>query len=166
MMVRGRRAGLLALISLVYLAITASTCGVTPTQQKVVQSSAPVPGLKEALIAKDRAIQAAIITALRADPILAQFKLKVEVHRGRVILSGVVAREKMKEKAEELARATEGVKEVLNQIEVDESLEFMDFFGEYKEEQDSSARKRRPRRPPSSPPGARERPKLPWEEGS
>lgn len=165
-MVRSNGAGWLALIPLVYLLSIASTCGVTPTQQKVVQSSAPVPGLKEALIAKDRAIEAAIITALRSDPILAQFKLGVEVHRGRVILTGVVAREKMKEKAEELARATEGVKEVLNQIEVDQSLEFMDFFGEYKDEQDSSVRKHRPRRPSAPPPKPKERPKLPWEEDS
>ncbi len=115
--------GLLAAILAVSFLIGASTCKMTPESQRTVEEELSVPGLEESLIARDRAIAAAIVMSLHADVELMQNKLQVECHSGKVILRGKVPSEELKERAEKLARAQEGVKDVLNEIEVDESLQ-------------------------------------------
>lgn len=111
--------------------LNASTCAVSPDSQQGVGDAARVPGLNEGVEARDRAIKTAVLTSLRADPVLQQFSFEAEVNSGKVILRGTVAREKMKEKAESLAARNKGVEEVLNEIEVDTSLDFLDPMDEY-----------------------------------
>ena len=99
-----------------------SSCKLTPERQRAVTKKAEVPGFEEALIAKDRAIASSIAISWKMDPELAQNKLEVEVMNGRAIIRGKVPTEELKKKAETIARNTEGVKDVLNEIEVDPSL--------------------------------------------
>jgi osmotically-inducible protein OsmY len=98
-------------------------CKMTPESQRKVEEELSVPGLEESLIARDRAIAAAVVMSLHADVELAQNKLEVECRSGKVVLRGKVPSQKLKERAEKLARAQEGVQDVLNEIEVDESLQ-------------------------------------------
>ena len=92
----------------------------SPDSQKKVQEAAKVPGLEEAVIAKDRSLQAAIEMSWKADVELLQEQLAVEeVHAGKV---RIVSREKLKERAEAIARDQEGVVDVISTITVDESL--------------------------------------------
>ncbi|MCB1219321.1 MAG: BON domain-containing protein [Planctomycetales bacterium] len=95
----------------------------SPDSQKKVQEAAKVPGLEEAVIAKDRSLQAAIEMSWKADVELLQEQLAVEeVHAGKVRITGIVSREKLKERAEAIARDQEGVVDVISTITVDESL--------------------------------------------
>ncbi|MEZ5336909.1 MAG: BON domain-containing protein [bacterium] len=95
----------------------------SPDNQKKVQEAARVPGLEEAVIAKDRALQAAIEMSWKADVELLQEQLAVEeVHAGKVRITGIVSREKLKQRAEAIAKEQEGVVDVISTITVDESL--------------------------------------------
>ncbi|OGK11731.1 MAG: hypothetical protein A2Y63_00235 [Candidatus Riflebacteria bacterium RBG_13_59_9] len=97
-------------------------CKLTPESQRTVQETVEVPGLEQSLIARDRAIAAAVVVSLHADVELVQNELEVECRSGKVILRGKVPSEKLKKRAESIARGQEGVQDVLNEIEVDESL--------------------------------------------
>ena len=113
----------LLLLALAALAVlTPSSCLLTAESQRAVQQKAEVPGMEQALIAKDRAIAAAVTMSLHMDVELAQNQLEVEVRSARVILRGKVPSEELKKRAGELAKAQESVQEVLNEIEVDPSL--------------------------------------------
>lgn len=113
---------IMVLLATAWVVLGISACKVTPESQRTVEEKLSVPGLEESLIARDRAIAAAVVMSLHADVEIAQNKLKVECRSGKVILHGKVPSEKLKERAEKLARAQEGVQDVLNEIEVDESL--------------------------------------------
>jgi len=106
----------------IILALFFGSCKLTPESQRAVTKKAEVPGFEEALIAKDRAIASSIAISWKMDPELAQNKLEVEVMNGRAIIRGKVPTEELKKRAESIAKNTEGVKDVLNQIEVDPSL--------------------------------------------
>lgn len=113
----------LLLLGLAVLAAFAlPSCLLTAESQRAVEEKTQVPGMEQALIAKDRAIAAAVEISLTADVELAQNRLEVEVRSGRVILRGKVPSEELKKRAGELAKAQESVQEVLNEIEVDPSL--------------------------------------------
>jgi hypothetical protein len=100
-----------------------TSCPGGPDSDKAVQEAVKVPGLEEGLIAKDRAIKAAIMLSWSADPELLQEQLAVEdVRAGKVRITGIVSREKLKERAESIARNTEGVTDLISTITVDESL--------------------------------------------
>ena len=114
--------GMVSLAAVSVLLPLLPACKLTPESQRTVQEQTQVPGLEESLIARDRAIAAAVVMSLHADVELAQNKLEVEVRHGKVILRGTVPSAKLKERAGSIARAQEGVKDVLNEIEVDESL--------------------------------------------
>ena len=113
---------ILTILAVVWVVLGVPACKLTPESKRTVEEKLAVPGLEESLIARDRAIAAAIVMSLHADVELMQNKLQVECHSGKVILRGKVPSKKLKERAEKLARAQEGVQDVLNEIEVDESL--------------------------------------------
>ncbi len=119
---------LIAFSAFILPAMAVSSCKMSPEAQRKVAEKTEVPGLEEALIAKDRAIAAAIQISLRSDPELAQNKFEIEVMNGKVILRGKVPTEELKMRAEKIARSTEGVKDVLNEIEVDPSLKEQRLF--------------------------------------
>jgi len=98
-------------------------CPSSPDAEKAIQEKAKVPGLEEAVIAKDRAIEATIVASWASDVELLQEQLAVEeVRAGKVRITGVVSRQKLKDRAEAIAREMEGVTDVVSTITVDESL--------------------------------------------
>ena len=95
----------------------------SPDSQKKVQEAVKVPGLEESVKAKDLALEAAIQMSWSSDPELVQEQLAVEeVRAGKVRITGIVSREKLKERAEAIAKNQEGVVDVISTITVDESL--------------------------------------------
>jgi len=111
--------GLLVLIAGMMLV---SGCPGTDAEKKV-QEAVKVPGLDEAVIAKDRAIETAITASWRSDPELMQEQLAVEdIRAGKVRITGIVSRPELKERAENIAKEMEGVVDVVSTITVDESL--------------------------------------------
>ena len=103
-------------------ALLASGCP-SPDANKSVQEQAKVPGLDEAVLAKDRAIKATIEMSWAADVELLQEQLAVEeVRAGKVRITGIVSRPDLKERAEKIAKNMEGVVDMISTITVDESL--------------------------------------------
>lgn len=66
----------------------------------------------------DVALSAKVKSKLAADRETSAIKIGVDTVNGVVTLSGVVPTEREKAKAEEVARTTEGVKQVVNQITI------------------------------------------------
>ena len=98
-------------------------CPTSPETEKAIQERAKVPGLDEAVLAKDRTIKAAILMSWNSDPELMQEQLAVEeVRAGKVRITGIVSREELKERAEAIANDMKGVSDVVSTITVDESL--------------------------------------------
>jgi osmotically-inducible protein OsmY len=118
----------IAVFSIVLLAVVqAGACQLTPEGARGVQESAQLPGMEEALVVKDRAIQTAITMSIKADVELLQCKVEVKVVNAKVVLSGKVWSDELKARAERYAKETEGVQEVLNKIEVDPKLKDKSF---------------------------------------
>jgi hypothetical protein len=115
---------LLALATVVAGAALLTGCPGGTNTDKAIQEAVKVPGLEEGLLAKDRAIKAAILLSWSSDPELMQEQLAVEdVRAGKVRITGIVSREKLKERAEAIAQNQEGVTDVISTITVDESLQ-------------------------------------------
>lgn len=103
--------------------VFAGGCPTSPDTEQKIREATKVPGLEEAVIAKDRAIETAIKMSWSIDVELAQEQLAVEdVRAGKVRVTGVVSREELKERAERIAREQDGVADVVSTITVDESL--------------------------------------------
>lgn len=66
----------------------------------------------------DAELTAKVKAKLTADPEVNPFQIDVDTVNGKVTLSGMVSTERQKEEAENLARGTEGVLEVVNNLEV------------------------------------------------
>lgn len=66
----------------------------------------------------DAAVTAKVKARLTADPEINPFHIDVDTINGRVTLSGVVKSEEISAEAEKLAIRTEGVKEVVNRLQV------------------------------------------------
>lgn len=112
-----------AALILLVAALALAGCPGGPDSSKHIQEAAEVPGLDEMVLAKDRAIKAAILLSWNSDPELMQEQLAVEdVRAGKVRITGIVSREKLKERAEAIARETEHVVDVISTITVDETL--------------------------------------------
>jgi osmotically-inducible protein OsmY len=95
----------------------------SPDTSKKVEEAAKVPGLDEAVLAKDRAVKAAIQLSWSGDPELAQEQLAVEdVRAGKVRITGIVSRQELKDRAEAIAKNMEGVVDMVSTITVDQSL--------------------------------------------
>lgn len=95
----------------------------SPDTQKRISENAKVPGLDEAVLAKDKAIKAAIQMSWASDVELMQEQLAVEdVRAGKVRITGIVSRPELKDRAEQIAKDMEGVVDVVSTITVDESL--------------------------------------------
>ena len=69
-------------------------------------------------VARDASITAKVKAKLIADPEVNALHIDVDTLDGRVTLSGKVASEDLKAEAEKLASRTEGVKEVVNMLQV------------------------------------------------
>lgn len=69
-------------------------------------------------ILDDAAITARIKAKLVADPEVKAFQIDVDTVDGRVALNGKVSRREQREEAEDLARGTDGVRAVVNLIQV------------------------------------------------
>lgn len=68
----------------------------------------------------DAELTAKVKTKLAADPEINPFRIDVDTIDGKVTLSGKVASERQREEAQRLAEGTEGVVEVVNNLEVGE----------------------------------------------
>jgi len=68
----------------------------------------------------DDAIYDNVINKLASDPIVKGGALKVDVKNGVVTLSGPVATERQKDKATKVTKKVKGVKEVVNNISIQE----------------------------------------------
>src|SRR3954465_16070997 len=113
---------LLAML-LCLLALAAAGCPGNPDTDKKIEGAVKVPGLDEAIKAKDLALKAAIQMSWSGDPELVQEQLAItDVHAGNVTITGIVSRQELKERAEGIAKNQEGVHEVLSTITVDTSL--------------------------------------------
>lgn len=66
----------------------------------------------------DAGVTAKVKARLMADPEVNAFHIDVDTMEGRVTLNGKVASAEQKDEAEKLARRTEGVREVVNMIQV------------------------------------------------
>lgn len=66
----------------------------------------------------DAGVTAKVKARLMADPEVNAFHIDVDTLEGRVTLSGKVTNEEQKAEAEKLARRTEGVREVVNRLQV------------------------------------------------
>jgi len=105
----------------VCLALTG--CPPNPDNAHRVEGAMKVPGLDEAIKAKDLAIKAAIQLGWSGDPELVQEQLAItDVHAGKVTITGIVSRDELKERAESIAKNQQGVTDVLSTITVDPSL--------------------------------------------
>ena len=118
----------LLLLMLALCAALSACPKLTPESQRTVEEKVAVPGMEEALIARDRAIATAVTVALHADPEIAQNEITVECRSAKVVLKGTVPTKEIKDRAEKLARAQEDVKDVLNELKVDPSLVDKRFF--------------------------------------
>jgi hypothetical protein len=113
----------LALMVLAGTAALLAGCPNNPDADKKITEAAKVPGLDEAVLAKDRALQAAIEMSWAADVELLQEQLAVEeVRAGKVRITGIVSRPELKDRAESIAKNQEGVIDVVSTIIVDEKL--------------------------------------------
>jgi hypothetical protein len=113
---------LITLLLLLTLLGTTS-CPTNPDTDRKVQAAVKVPGLEEAVLAKDKALKAAILIAWESDPELIQEQLAItDVDAGKVTITGIVSRPELKERAENIAREQDGVNDVLSTITVDETL--------------------------------------------
>ena len=117
------RVSLLCLIALALGLLTLAGCPTNPDVDKAVQGAVKVPGLDQAVLAKDKALKAAILMSWESDPELIQEQLAVsDVHAGKVTITGIVSRDELKQRAEGIAKNQEGVTDVLSTITVDPSL--------------------------------------------
>src|ERR1044071_9140821 len=80
--------------------------------------------------ANDSAVTAKVKTKLAADTETSAIKIGVETNNGVVTLSGEVPTDKEKSKAEQLAKNTDGVKRVVNEIKVSPESTSASNFGE------------------------------------
>jgi osmotically-inducible protein OsmY len=76
------------------------------------------PTSKSAASVTDDVITDQVRLKLAADPVVKGGALNVDVRAGVVTLSGVVAQDKQRAKAERVARKVKGVKQVINKIEI------------------------------------------------
>lgn len=81
-------------------------CAATPTQESTGE------------YIDDSVVTSRIKTALFRDPEVSGLRVSVETYRGQVQLSGFVDSAAQKTKAEQIARATPGVRSVTNSIVV------------------------------------------------
>ncbi len=113
----------LILLFVMFIAVLLSGCP-NPDADKAVQEAVKVPGLDEAVLARDLALEIAIVASWRSDVELTQEQLAVEeVRAGKVRITGIVSREKLKTRAEAIAKGQKGVTDVISTITVDESLQ-------------------------------------------
>jgi len=111
------------MVALTIATLTLAGCPSNPDVDKRVEGAVTVPGLAEAVKAKDEALKAAILMSWKSDPELIQEQLAVtDVHAGKVTITGIVSRDELKERAESIAKNQEGVNDVLSTITVDKSL--------------------------------------------
>jgi hyperosmotically inducible protein len=97
-----------ALLSLVLLGATGSAADAQP-HRSLSKSAAPVT---------DDTITDQVRLKLGGDPVLKGGALNVDVKMGVVTLSGTVAQEKQRTRAERLARKVKGVKQVIDKIAI------------------------------------------------
>jgi hyperosmotically inducible periplasmic protein len=111
---------------LVAAAALAAGCDRAPTQPTAQPSATSTVGekvdtaiAKTADTAKDVAVTAAIKTELAKDPGLSALSINVDTTAGRVLLKGKAPDSAAAERATEIARRTEGVVSVENQLTVE-----------------------------------------------
>jgi len=83
-----------------------------------IQEGAERVETEMAPVLDDAGVTAKVKARLMADPEVNAFHIDVDTMEGRVTLSGKVTNAEQKAEAEKLARRTEGVREVVNRLEV------------------------------------------------
>ncbi|HEY9421607.1 MAG TPA: BON domain-containing protein [Thermoanaerobaculia bacterium] len=83
-----------------------------------IQEGAERVGTEMAPVLDDAGVTAKVKARLMADPEVNAFHIDVDTMDGRVTLSGKVTNDEQKSEAEKLARRTEGVREVVNMLQV------------------------------------------------
>lgn len=113
-------------IALLVAAALAAGCNRTPTEQAAQTGATSTVGekvdsavAKTADMAKDVAVTAAIKTELARDPGLSALAINVDTTAGRVQLKGKAPNSAAVERATEIARRTDGVVSVDNQLTVE-----------------------------------------------
>ena len=83
-----------------------------------IQEGAARVETEMAPVLDDAGVTAKVKARLMADPEVNAFHIDVDTMDGRVTLSGKVTNQEQKSEAEKLARRTEGVREVVNMLQV------------------------------------------------
>ncbi|HSG39409.1 MAG TPA: BON domain-containing protein, partial [Thermoanaerobaculia bacterium] len=83
-----------------------------------IQEGAERVQTEMAPVLDDAGVTAKVKARLMADPEVNAFHIDVDTIDGRVTLSGKVTNDEQKAEAEKLARRTEGVREVVNRLQV------------------------------------------------
>ncbi|MGH8763967.1 MAG: BON domain-containing protein, partial [Nitrosospira sp.] len=97
-------------------ALSIGACGKTEDKKEAAQPEAPKSEVKTTVGAEvdDSAITTKVKSALMADEDIKSFDIKVETNKGEVQLSGFVDNQTQVDRATEVAKRVEGVKNVVN----------------------------------------------------
>jgi len=116
-------------LAFVLVACALAICGCGPTLVATGATAGYRVGTDErpvVMMFSDTSITAEVKTTFIADPIVKARKIDVDTVRGVVTLTGVVETEAEADRAIQLTRNTEGVKEVINNLQIGSRT-----FGEY-----------------------------------
>ena len=118
------RSTLLFLLVLAIMSVVAAGC--TPKMDQAVRENTNL-GLNEMTKARDMAQDQAVMSNIQSDLVLRFYALKglisASVSHAVATITGKVQTEEQKKLAGELAKGTQGIKEVVNELQVDPSLE-------------------------------------------
>jgi osmotically-inducible protein OsmY len=100
---------------LIAAVLAAGAAGCTSTEEKGGAESA---GATAGRVVDDSVVTGKVKAALVADPVTKAHQINVETFQGTVQLSGFVDSNEAKSRASEIARTTEGVKDVKNSLQI------------------------------------------------
>lgn len=94
------------LMASIICAVTLTACGTSPHSRST------------GTVVDDAWITSKVKSSLLSDNLVSGTDVSVETFQGKVMLSGFVDAENQKERAEEIAKSTQGVQQVVNKLEV------------------------------------------------
>ena len=98
--------------------LIAGTLGCTPAEQRDARETAETVGTTAEARLEDGAVTAAVKAKLLADQTVSGMRIDVDTRDGVVTLTGTAASAAARERANELARTTEGVTRVDDRLSV------------------------------------------------
>ena len=119
---------LLILTLIAFLGVSVTGCS-AKMDQKIRESTNL--GMDNMIKAKDKGQNAALLANLNSDPVLEYYYrlgyFKGAVSHGVATLTGTLRTQELVDLAVERAKAVQGIKEVINEIEVDPTMEEQPF---------------------------------------